>query len=211
MPDYEFDVFVSYETDHLITQWVVEEFMPLFRILLRQQIAAATGRAPGRIFFSFKEADFPDLPDDYKLAVSGIPPGVRWEDALHTAIKRSRCMVGLWNPTYFQSEYCRREWYSFLSRAVATGQRTVFGASWFDGLNFPPEARALQMVDISKFALNFGRGLKDLRNYPEFLRAINILAQNVAAAVAAAPPFQDWPIDNGPAPAAPARIELPRL
>jgi hypothetical protein len=211
MPDYEFDVFISYETDHLVTRWLVEEFVPFFGTFLRQEIAAQTGRRPNKIFFNYKEQEFPDLPAGYKLVAAGIPPGEDWEEFLNGAIKRSRCMLGIWNPTYFQSDICNREWYSFMHRATATGQRTVFGASWHDGTNFPAEAKNLQMADISKFALNFGAGLREARNFPEFRRAVEILAQNVARAVRQAPAFQDWPIENGPGPQPPATIGLTRL
>jgi TIR domain len=210
MPDYEFDVFVSYENDHLMTQWVVEEFMPLFRTLVRQEIGGRTGRAT-RLFFAYKQEDFPNLPHDFKAEVVGIPLGVTWEEALDSAIRKSRCMVGLWNPTYFQSRYCNREWRSFQSRAVATGQRTVFGASCYDGEYFPAQAQQLQTTEVKKFFLSFGRGLREAQNYVEFRNAVELLARNTADAACNAPAFQDWPVVDEPQQAPPAPIGLPRL
>jgi hypothetical protein len=119
-------------------------------------------------------------------------------------------MVGLWNPTYFESDYCNREWYSFWRRAKSTQRRVLFGASWYDGTYFPNEAQSLQLIDISKFTRSSGPGLRQSQNYPEFNAAVEVLARNVAQAVKDAPPFEDWPIADRPAPQR-RRIGLTRL
>ncbi len=211
MPDYEFDVFLSYETDRLVTRWLVEEFLPHFGTYLRQELAARNNRRPMKIFFAYRQEDFPEWPPEYKFIVEGIPLGMNWEPTLNSAIKASRCMVGIWGPTYFQSDICNREWYSFLRRAAATGRRTVFGASWHDGNSFPADAQGLQMINLSKFALLSGDSLRGVRSYQQFLTAVQLLARNVADAVSQAPAFQDWPIDNGPTPGPAPDIQLTRL
>jgi hypothetical protein len=211
MADYEFDVFLSYETEGLVTGWLVKEFLPHLRVYLRQELAALNYGRRIKVFFAYKEEEFPDVPSDEKFMVTGIPLGEDWNSSLNSAIKTSRCMVGIWSPTYFQSDYCNREWYSFFRRATKTGKPVLFGASWHDGTTFPQDAKSLQKADLSKFAFHTGAALKEGRNYPVFLNIVQSLARHVALAVSQAPDFEDWPVDDGSGPAAPGTIGLTRL
>ncbi len=210
MPDYEFDVFVSYEDDTMATQWIVDHFLPLFRTYLRNEIVDICQRPANKIFFS-KTDHYPSLAG-FKLEMAGLPVGQDWKAELYRAIRVSRCMVGLWNPPYFFSDYCRIEWHSFAKRAQSTGKRVVFGASVYDGKSFPAQAQSLQMVDLSQYASRYGKGLTDSNLYGDFQGRLQLLARNVAQAVRDAPAFSDWPIiDDQPPLATPTSVPLTRL
>jgi len=210
MPDYEYDVFISYERDSLTTGWITEHFLPLFRTWLRAEIIQACERQALPIFFDTSQTD-PEFPQDLKLKVAGIEPGSDWDDSLRDAIRASRCMVGIWNPPYFYSHWCNIEWQSFDNRAQATGSRVLIPTSFYDGKSFPARAAAIKPIDFTPYAL-FGRALKDSKGYGNFQKAVQLLAQKVALAVKNAPPYQDWPIADGiPAPPSPPPLPLPRL
>jgi hypothetical protein len=79
MPDYRYDVFFCYRRDSLTQDWVATVVATL-RFWLRQELAD----------------DRSDIFWDY----DGIDVGDRWPEALRVALRTSKCMVGLWSPTY---------------------------------------------------------------------------------------------------------------
>jgi hypothetical protein len=184
---YTYDVFISYKRDPVRNQWLDEHFIPLFSHAVREGIAAECERQPTGIFFDRAELTSESLAFDH----TGIEPGDVWRDALRTAMKASRCMVGLWSPLYFHSEWCLTEWNTFRTRPGSV----VVPASVFDGRAFPPDARALQTPDFANFVI-IGAGFKEVREYPEFQKRVRSFAMTVARRVRRAPAFQDWPIPD---------------
>ena len=209
MPDYEYDVFISYERDGIASDWITEHFLPLFRYWLRQNIREKCGRPAQHIFFDRSQTD--DFPQKMKLELAGIRPGADWDKSLREAICVSRCMVGIWNPTYFDSHWCNIEWESFDRRAQATGKTTLVPTRFHDGNSFPERAAKIQAIDLSEYTI-IGQGLVNSRKYEPFQDTVKRLAVRVAEAVRDAPAFQPWPVaDDIAAPAAPPLIQQPRL
>jgi hypothetical protein len=200
---YKYDVFISYERDGLTTSWITEHFLPHFRTWVRNAITDVCQRQPLPIFFDISQTD-PSFPKDLKQKVDGIRPGANWDATLRDAIQSSRCMVGLWNPPYFFSDWCNVEWRSFDRRATSTGKNVLLAASVYDGTSFPQKAAARQYADLRDYVL-IGPALTNSTKYGDFQEAIKLLAGHVATAVKDAPPFQPWPIaDDAPeAPPAP--------
>ena len=214
MPDYEYDVFISYERDSLTTGWITEHFLPLFRTWLRQEISAICARPALPIFFDTSQTD-PEFPQDLKLKVAGIPPGSDWDKSLRDAIRVSRCMVGIWNPPYFDSHWCNIEWKSFDQRSQATGSSVLIPTRFHDGNSFPQRATQIQSIDFSPYAL-FGAALVQSRRYVQFQQAVQLLARQVATAVKGAPPFAPWPVADEimpppPPTPPPPHVPFPRL
>lgn len=210
MPDYQYDVFISYERDGLTTGWITEHFLPLFRTWLRQEVRAVCSRPAQPIFFDKSKTD-PDFPTNLKLELAGIEPGSNWDEALKQAIRVSRCMVGIWNPPYFDSHWCNIEWESFDRRAASTGRRVLLAANFHDGVSFPAKAAARQPIDLSPYTL-FGPALVNSKKYEEFQTTVKFLAQQVALAIRDAPPFEVWPVaDEIAPPPTPPPLSLPRL
>jgi|SRR6185437_5671861 len=210
MPDYRYDVFISYERDGLTAGWITEHFLPHFRTWLRLAIREICGRPAQPIFFDKSQVD-PDFPDNLRLEVGGIDLGADWNEALKDAIRVSRCMVGLWSPPYFDNHWCNIEWESFDRRGAKTGRRVLLAASVYDGKTFPSRAAGKQAFDFSSFML-FGPALINSKKYEGFQTAVRSLARRVAEAVNQAPPFEVWPIaDDIAAPPPPPDVSRPKL
>jgi hypothetical protein len=209
MVDYKYDVFVSYERDGLTTGWITEHFLPHFRTWVRSEIRDICKRPANPIFFDKSQTD-PEFPKDLKLQLAGIEPGERWDQALKDAIRVSRCMVGIWNPPYFDSHWCNIEWESFDLRTETTGRRLILAANFHDGSSFPPRAASRQCFDFSPYTL-FGRALVDSRRYGDFQETIKLLAHHVAIAVRDAPAFEPWPIAENVAQPVPPQVPLTRF
>lgn len=187
--DYVHDVFISYKRDPYQDSWLIDDFMPAFSSLVRNEIAAVCQRRPQSIFFDRAEL----ARDRLKFDQQGLEPGQEWREALCEAIRTSRCVVTLWQPMYFYSDWCLTEWRSFQARAQQTSRSLVLPLSVHDGDSFPSEARALQALYFGDYVL-IGAGFRETRLYVEFQQHLKRFAQTVAQSVKDAPPFADWPI-----------------
>jgi hypothetical protein len=210
MPDYKYDVFISYERDGLTTGWIAEYFLPHFRTWVRNAIVNTCRRKSLPIFFDISQTT-PNFPDNLKQDVAGIKPGANWNSALREALQASRCMVGIWNPPYFFSDWCNLEWQSFDRRADDTKSDILLAASIHDGNSFPKKATARQQIDFSPYIL-FGPALANSHKYELFQNHVRLLAESVAIAVRDAPPFQEWPLaEDAPEPPEQPPIAVPRF
>lgn len=189
---YQYDIFLSYRRSRLHDAWLSESFVPLFWDIVREEITEKTGRTPAGIFFDQTEL----TEEARKFDQYGIEPGENWQTKLKEAIKASRCMVALWSPLYFHSEWCLIEWKSFLKRPSSTGLPDLLvPISVHDGESFPDEARAAQIVKFVDFVF-VGAGFTKTELYIDFQRQLRILAARVAKVVAHAPPWEDWSLSE---------------
>lgn len=192
---YEYDVFLSYPRQGNSGDWVRNHFYAELRGFLDEELVESP-----RIYFD--EAQ---------------PPGVRWPQNLRKALLRSKVLVAVWSPPYFRSEWCLAEWQSMRAReahlcigGAENPQGLVFPVVFWDGENFPEEARETQWHDLSRFSLpspEFARTAE----FVEFQRRMQNVARAIAKLLATAPPWQDgWPVRLPDSPAAPA-FALPSL
>lgn len=175
--DYEYDVFFSYKRNPQTNQWsrwVVEQL----QYLLSQELNVERARI------------FVDVDD--------IVTGDLWREKIGLAIRRSKCLVCVWSPLYFQSKWCRSEFLSFLERQRLPDVRGLGGLiaplQFHDGEHFPPEATQIQMTDV--------RGLHSA--VPAFWHSqralvledkIREFSKDVAEMIRRAPSYRDdWPI-----------------
>jgi hypothetical protein len=191
---YKSDVFISYKRDDFRDEWLSEHFLPAFRSYVREEIARTCKRQSIGIYFDETEivSDKRKMKDRH-----GLEPGDEWRAALRDAIKTSRCVVCLWSPEYFFSQWCTIEWRSFIERGKATGRKLVVPLSVHDGDSFPQEAQELQAIDISDFVIP-GEGFKKTEDYPLFQKRLKSLAITVAQCVNQAPEFADFAVSEGP-------------
>jgi len=185
--EYEYDVFISYRRDQFRDAWLNESFIPLFTQLLQEDIAEVCQRITRGIFF-----DQTALPD-HKRQLRGLEPGDDWQEALRAAIKSSRCVVCLWSPLYFFSEWCQLEWTSFRQRGLSTQHTLVVPMSVHDGNSFPPGAKAMQAPDFSDYVV-VGEGFRKTEAYVQFQKNLKQFSQKVAKCVNNAPAFADFPM-----------------
>jgi hypothetical protein len=173
---YEYDVFLSYSHDYPFGEWVRDPFLPLFKGYL----TAALGREP-KLF----------------VDLEGILTGNAVRETLKNALASSRCLVGIWSPNYFLSEWCRFECTTMLYRERKLGYRTiskpnglVIPVSVHDGNKFPSYARSVQFDNWVQFA-KVGEGFKRTERYVEFQDQVSCFADDVATAIEDAPTWDD--------------------
>ncbi len=167
---YQYDAFFSYKRDLESDEWHrrVKEKLTYW---LRQELQ----RADVRIFFDTEE----------------IRTGAQWRLKLAESLRRSKVLVCLWSPLYFRSPWCVSEWQSFVQREVLWGAPLIVPASYFDGENFPAQAKDVQCVDFSEFASTMPR-FWDTDSAVRFEeRRLRPFARDLAALIRTAPPYDE--------------------
>jgi hypothetical protein len=189
--DYEYDVFFSYKRHGLTLEWTRGVHRRL-QFWLSQEV--------GRETSLFVDEDC-------------IETGDRWPERLQESLKLSRCMVCVWSPLYFQSDWCVSEWRSFLAREKRlnlTSHGLIAPVRFHDGEHFPEEAREIQWTDVASYTYTVPAFWASQRAL-ELEDRLKELARSLAKIVKGAPPFApDWPIVQVPAPGG-GKIELARL
>ncbi len=167
---YEYDCFFSYKRDQESDEWH-RTVKKKIQHWLQQEL----GRSDVSIFFDTEE----------------VHSGERWQARVADALRRSKCLVCVWSPPYFQSRWCVSEWMSFVDREKQVGRSLIVPASYFDGENFPAVAKTVQTLDFSPFASTMpGFWLTSLAVDFETQR-LRPFAHHMAQAIQNAPPYDD--------------------
>ncbi|MEK6258363.1 MAG: toll/interleukin-1 receptor domain-containing protein [Planctomycetota bacterium] len=176
--DYEYDVFLSYTRQFPFGDWVLNHFLPLLRPYLNQAV-----NRTAEVFVDQEE----------------IATGDAWPERLQRALACSRCQIAVWCPSYFQSEWCRRECGVMLHRERKVGLRTlkkpgglVVPINVFDGEHFPSATKSIQYSDCRRF-FRVGEGFTKTELYVDFQSQLIPWVDDVAAAIRRAPPWsKQW-------------------
>jgi hypothetical protein len=127
---------------------------------------------------------------------TGIKAGQSWPLVLQSALGHARCLVPVWNPLYFHSDWCRRECAVMLHRERRMKYRTpanpcglVVPVNVFDGEFFPPAVQPIQMSDFQQYWIA-GSGFRASLLYVDFQVHMKEFAKEVAAALSGAPTWQ---------------------
>ena len=187
--DYKHDIFFSYKRDSLTLDW--------HRWVKDRLVHWLTQEVGGRRIDCFMDEQ--------------ITVGQHWPDSLQQALRHSRCLVGVWSPEYFQSEWCVSEWKTFVERErVLRRPGLIAPLQYHDGEHFPDEARSVEWMDVRNYTSTAPAFYNTVRAV-ELEDKIKEFARGVAQLLYAAPAFDPgWPVV--PAPALPAaKIGLPRL
>ncbi len=178
MPDdYKYDVFLSYKRHEMILPWITQ-----VKDLLHFYLADELDGRDVKFFFDTDSIEVAD----------------HWPDRLREGLKASKCMIGIWSPSYFYgSRWCVSEWQSFLAREKMLNMGIgglVAPITVNDGERFPQEAKNVQQE-------NFNAYYTPLRSFWESPDALEMnsrlkkFAEKVAKIIMNAPPFDpDWPI-----------------
>lgn len=178
MTGYQYDVFLSYLHEKPCGTWVLEHFLPYFQHFL--------GNALNRQATVF-------------LDQTGVHFGQKWPARLKNALVHSRCLLGIWSPLYFQSEWCQCECAVMLYREAQLGYGTgqnpdglVVGVKVNDGIHFPAFAQDSQYADFEHFFFD-GPAFVQSPLHVDFQKAIVPLTIDVARVVNSAPIWStDW-------------------
>ncbi len=176
--DYYYDVFLSYLHEKPCGTWVAQHFLPYFQHQLGNGLARQA-----EIF----------------IDRTGIHSGQKWPAQLKQALAHSRCLVGIWQPLYFRSEWCRAECAVMLHRESQLGLGTtensdglIVGVKVNDGIHFPQFAKDSQYADMEQFFFD-EYGFTQSPLYIDFQKRVLELAGDVARIVNNAPAWsQEW-------------------
>jgi TIR domain len=176
--DYLYDVFLSYLHEKPCGTWVTQHFLPYFQHQLGNGLARQA-----KIF----------------IDRTGIHSGQKWPTQLKHALAHSTCLVGIWSPLYFQSEWCQSECAVMLHRESRLSQGTtensaglIVGVKVNDGIHFPKFAKETQYTDMEEYFYD-EYGFTQSPIYIDFQRKIVELANDVARIVNNAPAWSpEW-------------------
>jgi hypothetical protein len=173
--DYQYDVFFSYKRHSLTSEWTREVHRRL-QFWLSQEIGYEA-----RLFV-----------DEDTVEV-----GDHWPEKLREGLRLSKCMVGLWSPMYFQSDWCVSEWRSFLEREKRLSLRPhglIAPLRFHDGEHFPPEAREVEWTDVAPYTTTVPAFWTSQRAI-ELEDCLKSFVASLAHIIRRAPPFSaDWPV-----------------
>lgn len=193
---YQYDVFISYRRRAPASDWVANHFHPLLEQWLSEHLP--------RPVSIFRDPQ--------------IDTGSRWPAQLAQALQRSRCLVAIWSPPYFQPHWCMAEWSSMEERERRLGyfsNENPSGLAWpivfADGVHFPASVKTRQYRDFHLWN-HPSLVLQHTTKYVDFVDEIQRFAEDLASALAAAPAWQDdfpvlFPDELQPEP----RMQVPRI
>jgi hypothetical protein len=194
---YEYHVFVSYPHAGHVGAWTRNHLAPTLRECLADEI-----RRP-QVFVD-----------------EAIEPGARWREELRRSLGRSRLLLAIWSPLYFDSDYCMAEWGTMAARervldvggAHRPSTRLVFPIRYSDGESFPDAAKEIEQDEIFKdFRYPYPQ-FRDSQKYLPFHDAVVDLAQRITTRLPNVPPWDpDWPTAFPDLPPDPGPSSLPRL
>lgn len=164
----KYDIFLSYTRKHPHSQWVNEVFFPLFVPYVEDAL--------NRKINVFK--------DD-----SEIKSGSDWEKSIINSLLQSRIMVPILSPSYFMSEWCKREFQIFHYRQIKQGFMSERNPNGLivpirinDGDYFPNCVKKIQSLDCRNH-FRIGEGFKATARYVELQDILIVWANEVAKAI----------------------------
>lgn len=188
---YEYDVFISYKRrGGNVPGWVSAHFHPMLAGLLDDFL----GREP-KIFFD-----------------GSLRGGAIWPGELRTALLRSRILIAVCSPGYFQDEWCLAEWYSMVDREKLTGTppELIYPVLFCDSRNFPDWAHERRMQDLKTWNQPYPQ-FQQSEDYLGFHREMSRIAEELTDLFDLVPQWQpDWPV-NTPVPEPARRSRIPRF
>lgn len=178
---YQYDVFLSYRRG--------ERLLPGGDISI-----AAEGRWVHQVFLdSFRESLVHAYPKASVITDKDLIVGKEWDPQLRDWHRRSRCMVAVWSPMYFRSEYCRSEWRSMRARERllpgGVGKPSLVVPISFKGTDawFDSAAKARHFAIDFAWTSGLWSRVKRSQHCLKWQKAMDELCLRVAASIRAAP------------------------
>jgi hypothetical protein len=175
---YEYEIFISYRKVFPIKEWVYEHLLPFIRPYLESELNTRI-----RIF----------------IDQSQIEQGDIWPARIKRALANSKCLIAVWSPNYFQSQWCMNEYKVMRYREKRLGYGTAENPSGlilplkvFDGQYFPQDALDIECLDCRDY-LRIGEGYRYTPRYIEFQDLLLRWATSAAHAIENAPRWsEEW-------------------
>jgi hypothetical protein len=193
---YEYDIFISYSRYGSAREWMQNHFLPVLQDCLADEIAPA-----------------PKIYVDYLMS-----KGSDWPSNLKRALLRSKIMVQVLAPHYFESRWCLAEWHSMRERQNMLGYATVdvpqgliMSILYADSQNFPPEGRNVSWWDFKKFAIPVP-AFRRSEDFVTFYGRVRELARDLVELLQQVPEWcPDWPLIETPDPVLLPPARMPRF
>jgi hypothetical protein len=193
---YKFDFFISYARRGSVQKWLLNHFHQKLLECLADQLA----------------------PTPKVYVDRGMARAVHWPSSLQHALRHSKIMIQLLTPHYFQSRWCRAEWYSMLEREKVLGianpgqpMGLIYPILYSDSDNFPPEGKERSWQNFKEFA-NPDPPYQETREFIHFHREVNRVAADLVELLHQVPAWRpDWPDVDPPDPLLPPPVPLPRF
>jgi hypothetical protein len=175
---YEYDIFLSYNRKHPHGQWVNDIFYPL----VIPYIEDATNKEV-KVFKDDRE----------------ILSGAQWERTILRALLKSRMMISILSPSYFMSEWCKKEFQIMHYRQIQLGFMSDANPNGIivpirinDGDFFPKCVSKIQSLDCRNY-FRIGEGFKATPRFVELQDRLLSWSNDVAKAVEISPKWStDW-------------------
>ena len=177
---YEYDIFLSYSRCRIIKEWVENHLYPMLHGCLEIHLLTKP-----KIFIDWN-----------------IEEGEHWKEKLAQTLLKSRSLVTIWSPPYFNSKWCLAELYSFIERQTVLKNENpeeeynlLFPIIFNDGDKFPQIAKDIQAkYDLTEYTIPFPQ-FKESHDYIPFYKKIREMAEKLANRIENVPEWNpDWPI-----------------
>jgi hypothetical protein len=193
---YEYDVFISYQrTSPTVPLWIKNHFYPRLLEALDDN------------------ADF-----DVKIFYDEeMPVGVDWPKKYQSALGRTRILLPVCSPKYFQDEWCLAEWHSMAEREEVLGmcssqipEGLIYPVIFSDSRTFPTYAKKRRMRNCRNWNQPYPQFQASMA-YLQFHEELSRIAEELVDFIEQAPEWRaDWPVSM-PKPEALPRVSFPRL
>ena len=194
---YEFDVFISYSNRGSAPRWLMNHFYPKFLDCLADQIAPA-----------------PKVFVDKRMA-----RGTHWPSDLENALHRSKIMLAVLAPPYFESSWCMAELRSMHAREKLLGlagagvpQGLIYPILYSDSENFPMEEGLERSWWSFKELGTPELVFRECREWNTFHQEVSNLATDLVSLLKQVPDWRpDWPVIERPKPVLMRQPPIPRF
>lgn len=180
---YEYDVFISYRSKS--RAWLRELFLPEFQYYLEEEVGNNL-----RIFVDWHD----------------VETGDAWELRLKRGLLKSKCLISLLMPSYFESDWCTREFAVFEHRSIRHGLLSleqpnglIVPISLHGSMTrpFPTSITDKQILDYQKYYYPNYEGFRKRKKYQLFTDDLKQLVKKVARVIQYAPDWNpDWQNDD---------------
>jgi TIR domain len=116
------------------------------------------------------------------------------------ALRTSRCLIPVWSPQYFRSDWCKAELDTMLEREKILGLRRdhnwsgiIYPVVFQNAAMIPPEYRTIQYTDLSQWGIA-APAFRSSLEYLQFELSIKTICKKLWPMIQTAPDWQDnWP------------------
>jgi hypothetical protein len=182
---YTYDIFVSYRRERSGRENLIAPWLGRVVRTIEHYVGLELGDCNPRVFFDQES----------------IEVGENWPERLREALLKSKCLLPIWTPQYFNSRWCMAEWQSFVAReefvrgdAHDSHCRLIIPIQAHDGNHYPKEAQDTQQFDLRRYYATT-KAFWRTERADKLDQLLADLARKIAQVIIEAPDYSDdWPV-----------------